>query len=148
MSSKRKGLRYHQKHLDYKREDSAVLRMKVLRSVLAVGVTFALTPWLSRVALAEAPAGNIVRTGSSTNLIVNGKAEIYADQAANGVGINAFKYFTLGNNQIANMYFRTQNSATALHTLVNTVENQISISGTVNALRNNKIGGNLYFLSP
>lgn len=148
MSSKRKGLRYNQKHLDYKREDSAVLRMKVLRSVLAVGVTFALTPWLSRAALAEAPAGNIVRTGSSTNLIVNGKAEIYADQAANGVGINAFKYFTLGNNQIANMYFRTQNNATALHTLVNTVENQISISGTVNALRNNKIGGNLYFLSP
>ena len=35
MSSKRKGLRYNQKRLDYKREDSATLRMKVLRSVLA-----------------------------------------------------------------------------------------------------------------
>ena len=32
--------------------------------------------------------------------------------------------------------------------MVNTVENRISISGTVNAIRNNKIGGNLYFLSP
>ena len=35
MTSKRKGLRYQHKHLDYKREESATLRMKVLRSVLA-----------------------------------------------------------------------------------------------------------------
>lgn len=38
MSSKRKSLRYSQKRLDrldYKREESATLRMKVLRSVLA-----------------------------------------------------------------------------------------------------------------
>ena len=49
MSSKRKSLRYSQKRLDrldYKREESANLRMKVLRSVLAVGVGFAMTPWL------------------------------------------------------------------------------------------------------
>ena len=31
---------------------------------------------------------------------------------------------------------------------MNTVNDRISIYGTVNALRNNKIGGNLYFLSP
>ena len=42
MSSKRKGLRYSQKRLEYKREESANLRMKVLRSVLAVGVGFGL----------------------------------------------------------------------------------------------------------
>ena len=148
MSSKRKGLRCKQKGLDYKRDAGIALRMKVLRSVLAVGVSFALTPWLSRAALAAAPAGNIVRTNASTNLIANGKAEIYADKAHNGVGLNAFKYFTVGNNQLANLYFRTENDATALHTLVNTVENQISISGTVNAIRNNQVGGNLYFLSP
>lgn len=131
--------------MDYKREDSATLRMKVLRSVLAVGVGFALTPWLGREALAE---GNIVRSDTHTNLLVNGVANIYAEKAANGVGLNAFEHFELGNNQIANLYFKTQNGTTALHTLVNTVENQISISGTVNAIRNGKIGGNLYFLSP
>ena len=53
MSSKRKSLRYSQKRLDYKREESATLRMKVLRSVLAVGVGFALTPWLGRDAYAD-----------------------------------------------------------------------------------------------
>ncbi|MGM9569807.1 MAG: leukotoxin LktA family filamentous adhesin, partial [Phascolarctobacterium sp.] len=152
MSSKRKGLRYSQKRLDYKRDESASLRMKVLRSVLAVGVGFALTPWLGREAYAE--SNGIVRSGSGqTNLIgANGSpahvADIYAESAANGVGLNAFKHFELGNNQIANLYFRTASSDTVLNTLVNTVENRISISGTVNAIRNNTIGGNLYFLSP
>lgn len=153
MSSKRKGLRYSQKRLDYKREESANLRMKVLRSVLAVGVGFALTPWLGRDAYAE--SNGIVRTGNGqTNLIgANGSlahvANIYAADAYNGVGVNAFKHFELGNNQIANLYFKTSPTDTnVLNTLVNTVENRISISGTVNAIRNNKIGGNLYFLSP
>ena len=131
--------------MDYKREDSATLRMKVLRSVLAVGVGFVLTPWLGREALAE---GNIVRSDTHTNLLVNGVANIYAEKAANGVGLNAFEHFELGNNQIANLYFKTETGTNTLHTLVNTVENQIKISGTVNAIRNNKIGGNLYFLSP
>ena len=152
MSIKRKGLRYSQKRLDYKREESTALRLKLMRSVLAVGVGFALTPWLGREAYAE--NNGIVRTGNGqTNLIgANGSlphvADIYAADTYNGVGVNAFKHFELGNNQIANMYFRTQNDATALNTLVNTVQNRIDIYGTVNAIRNNKIGGNLYFLSP
>ena len=126
--------------------------MKVLRSVLAVGVGFAMTPWLGRDAYAD--SHGIVRSGyGEENLIgANGSpsnvADIYAASARNGVGLNAFEHFELGNNQIANLYFKTQNGTTALHTLVNTVENQISISGTVNAIRNGKIGGNLYFLSP
>ena len=148
MSIKRKGLRYSQKRLDYKREESTALRLKLIRSVLAAGVGFALSPWLAREAMAEAPVGNIVRTGTSNNLIASGKADIYAEKAANGVGLNAFEHFTVGNNQIANMYFRTKNDPTALNTLVNTVQNRIDIYGTVNAIRNSKIGGNLYFLSP
>lgn len=35
-----------------------------------------------------------------------------------------------------------------LQTLANLVDNKININGTVNALRDGKIGGNLYFLSP
>ena len=152
MSSKRKSLRYSQKRLDrldYKREESATLRMKVLRSVLAVGVGFALTPWLGRDVYAEGNANGIVKTGSTVNLIGANEsaanvADIYATAAANGVGLNAFKHFELGNNQIANLYFKTSPTDTnVLNSLVNTVENQISISGTVNAVRNGKIGGNL-----
>ena len=129
--------------------------MKVLRSVLAVGVGFALTPWLGRDVYAEGTSNGIVRTGSGqTNLIgANGSAanvaDIYADKAANGVGLNAFQHFELGNNQIANLYFKESPTDTnVLNTLVNTVQNRISISGTVNAVRNGTIGGNLYFLSP
>ena len=138
--------------MDYKREESATLRMKVLRSVLAVGVGFAMTPWLGRGAYAADPAsidkGTIYRAGSTTNLISSGTAHIYADKAANGVGLNAFDRFTVGNNELANLYFKQENSNVDLHTLVNTVNDRISIYGTVNAIRNNKVGGNLYFLSP
>lgn len=125
--------------------------MKVLRSVLAVGVGFALTPWLGRGAYAADPTsidkGTIYRSGSTTNLIVSGTAHIYAENAANGVGLNAFDRFTVGNNELANLYFQKQGSNDVLHTLVNTVNDRISIYGTVNAIRNNKVGGNLYFLS-
>ena len=52
--------------LDYKREESATLRMKVLRSVLAVGVGFALTPWLGRQAL----AGDSTTLAAGTSFII------------------------------------------------------------------------------
>ena len=74
-------------------------------------------------------------------------AHIFAEQASGTTGLNRFKYFDVGAGQIANLYFQKKNGD-PLNTLVNTVESQISISGTVNAVRNNKIGGNLYFLSP
>ena len=58
------------------------------------------------------------------------------------VGVNKFKDFTFDKGHIANMQFDK------LQTLENFVDNKISINGTVNALRDGKIGGNLYFLSP
>ena len=58
------------------------------------------------------------------------------------IGVNKFKDFSLDKGQIANMQFDK------LNTLANLVDNKISINGTVNALRDGKIGGNLYFLSP
>ena len=74
-------------------------------------------------------------------------ANIYAEQASGTTGLNRFKYFDVGAGQIVNLYFQTGANGATLNTLVNTVENQININGTVNAVRNNKIGGNLYFLS-
>ena len=123
--------------------------MKLLRSVLAVG--FAMTPFMGG---SEALAAGIVRvdgaTGVPQSYLQDGQshiAHIYAEQASDGVGLNRFQSFDVGAGQIANLYFQKENGA-LLNTLVNTVENQINISGTVNAVRNNKIGGNLYFLSP
>ncbi|MBR0061125.1 MAG: leukotoxin LktA family filamentous adhesin, partial [Selenomonadaceae bacterium] len=58
------------------------------------------------------------------------------------MGVNEFKDFTLDQGQIANIQFGK------LQSLANLVDNKISINGTVNALRDGKIGGNLYFLSP
>ena len=151
MTSKRKGQRCNQKRLDYKREDSTALRMKVLRSALALGVGFAMSPWLGREVHAADPAeisnGIIERSGQTTNLLKGNTAHIYAEKSANGVGLNSFERFILGNGQIANLYFQKEGSSENLHSLVNTVNGRIYIYGTVNAIRNSKVGGNLYFLS-
>ena len=159
MSTKRKALRYGLKKQELgltSKKQSLATSMKLLRSVLAVG--FAMTPWLGGEALAAGQADdyNIVRVGdtASGTKFYLGKANatetahIYAEQASGTVGLNRFTKFDVGANQIANLYFQTGANAPIFNTLVNTVENKINISGTVNAIRNNKIGGNLYFISP
>lgn len=152
MSGKHQGLRYFQKFLNSKASERNALAKKVLRCVLAVG--FALSPWLG----GEAYAAGIERidnitlpNGLDKTYLQTGNdvAHIYAEQASGDVGLNRFKTFEVGAGQIANLYFKTSATDTNhLNTLVNTVQEQISISGTVNAIRNNTIGGNLYFLSP
>ena len=152
MSTKRKALRYGLKKQELgltSKKQSLATSMKLLRSVLAVG--FAMTPWLGGEALAAGieRVGNVPDTMQKFYLL-NGDtpAHIYAEQASGTVGLNRFTKFDVGANQIANLYFQTSANAPTFDTLVNTVESQISISGTVNAVRNSKIGGNLYFLSP
>ena len=152
MSTKRKALRYGLKKQELgltSKKQSLATSMKLLRSVLAVG--FAMTPWLG----GEALAAGIERVGNVPDTmqkfyLQNGDttAHIYAEQASGTVGLNRFTKFDVGANQIANLYFQTSANAPTFDTLVNTVESQISISGTVNAVRNSKIGGNLYFISP
>ena len=150
MSTKRKALRYGMKKQEQtllSKKGGIATSMKLLRSVLAVG--FAMTPWLG----GEALAAGIVRVDDATGVPPSylqsneNVAHIFAEQASGTTGLNRFKYFDVGAGQIANLYFQKKNGD-PLNTLVNTVESQISISGTVNAVRNNKIGGNLYFLSP
>lgn len=153
MSGKQQGLRYFQKFLNSKASERNALAKKVLRYVMAVG--FVLSPWLG----GEANAAGIERvngitlpnsdvkqsyfTGSDGNV-----AHIYAEQAYNGVGLNRFQKFNVADGQIANMHFKTSSTGDTLKSLVNTVVEKIDISGTVNAIRNNKIGGNLVFVSP
>lgn len=154
MSGKQQGLRYFQKFLNSKASERNALAKKVLRYVMAVG--FVLSPWLGGEAYAagieriddlKLPSNSDVKqsyfTGNDGNV-----ANIYAEQAYNGVGLNRFKTFNVVDGQIANMHFKTSSTGDALKSLVNTVVEKINISGTVNAIRNNKIGGNLVFVSP
>ena len=72
---------------------------------------------------------------------------IYASEVRGSVGLNRFGKFDLETNNIANMYFHAKNGSTEANHLLNFVKGKININGTVNAIQNNKIGGNLYLLS-
>lgn len=155
MSGKQQGLRYFQKFLNSKASERNALAKKVLRYVMAVG--FVLSPWLGGEAYAgTAEAPGIVRvpgTGLTDTQFLDGTsnvAHIYAEQAdiTNKVGFNRFQTFNVAAGETANLYFQKEAGGTILNSLVNSVESRISISGTVNAIRNNKIGGNLFFVSP
>ena len=117
-------------------------RLKILSSVLAAG--FVVLPFFCGEAFA---AGSIVRVDSDKNLMQSGRADIYAESVHGDVGLNRFQEFKVGNQELANLYFRKEKDSTAFNTLVNTVASRIDINGTVNAIRDNKVGGNLYFLS-
>ena len=153
MTRIQKGSKFNLRNLLGKTREENDLGMKVLRYVMAVG--FVLSPWLG----GEAYAAGIERIDNVTlpdgldktylQKTGNDVAHIYAEQASGDVGLNRFKTFEVGANQIANLYFKTSATDTNhLNTLVNTVQEQISISGIVNGIRNNEVGGKLYFLSP
>ena len=73
---------------------------------------------------------------------------IWADRVVDNAAINVFKDFNLSANDIANMYFNTKVPDGADRAnLVNFVNDRIDINGTVNAIQNKQIGGNLFFLS-
>lgn len=117
-------------------------RLKILSSVLAAG--FVVLPFFCGEAFA---AGSIVRVDSDKNLMQSGRADIYAESVHGDVGLNRFQEFKVGNKELANLYFQQAKDGVVFNTLVNTVESRIDINGTVNAIRDNKVGGNLYFLS-
>ena len=83
-----------------------------------------------------ANAGTITVDGNVTN--------VTPDRTVNGgnTAINQFAKFELDKGNIANLQFEKAG------TLVNFVDSKASINGIVNAIQDNKIGGNLYFLSP
>ena len=119
-------------------KDSAAQR--VVSAVTAIG--FVLQP-------VAALASTITRTdgGPAVNFNNNGVADIFASQVVNkNVAINKFAEFKLDANNIANMYFGVDKDGNAGN-LVNFVDSRIDINGTVNAIQNEKIGGNLFFFS-
>lgn len=89
---------------------------------------------------------NPVKGGAETK--TNGNVtEVYAGTVYNKKGLSVFKEYTLDANKIANMHFNKLGGADTAEDLINIVQSKIDINGTVNAVKNNQIGGNLYFLS-
>lgn len=81
---------------------------------------------------------------SHTQVSTNGNVHtITTDYAKDNIGINKFSDFELKAEHIANLKFKD-----GTNDLVNFVNNEIKIDGTVNAVKDNKIGGNLMFVSP
>ena len=133
MSSKRK----------FNRKSKYTLSQKIVSAVTAAG--FIMQPIVG-FAQAITKADDALK-----NTIINkenGVTDIWADRVVGNSAVNVFKDFQLDANNIANMYFNELNRKEAdAANLVNFVNSRIDINGTVNAVQNNKIGGNLFFLS-
>lgn len=117
-------------------KDSAA--QKIVSAVTAIG--FVMQPvaaLASTITRADAPNTNLA-TGPVTN--------IFAENVVGNVAINKFAEFKLDANNIANMYFGKDKDG-KVDNLVNFVDSRIDINGTVNAIQNKKIGGNLFFFS-
>ncbi|MCQ2373028.1 MAG: leukotoxin LktA family filamentous adhesin, partial [Phascolarctobacterium sp.] len=116
---------------------------KIGMSLLALG--YAAIPKLGE-------ATEITGTGSSAPKIntSGSMTDIYAGTVKGQVAVNTFDKFSVSQGHTANMHFNkygTTPSSDDPTKLLNFVNNRIDINGTVNAIRDNKIGGDLYFLS-
>lgn len=131
----RKNERLHAKQTvsDYR------LTRQIISAVTAMG--FLVHPF-------AALAGNITDANGGNYMANNNVYDIYAQKRKGNNAVNQFKTFQLDAGKIANMYFRTQNDTAEAANLLNFVDSRIDIGGTLNAIRNKQIGGNLFFLSP
>ncbi len=116
------------------------LSQKIISAVTAAG--FIMQPF-------TAFANSINKVNNNDTIKVNGNVtNIWADKVVSNSAVNVFKDFQLDANNIANMYFNTKGASGAdAANLVNFVNSRIDINGTVNAIQNSQIGGNLFFLS-
>ena len=118
----------------------AATLQKVVSTVTAMGFVLQPVAAMAQTFIKPVNGGAKVETnGNVTN--------VWAGTVVNDVALNVFKQFDVGANDIANMYFKEKDGSTEASNLVNMVGSRININGTVNAIRNQKIGGNLYFLS-
>ncbi len=74
--------------------------------------------------------------------------DIYSSKATGSVGVSRYGKFNVTAGDIANLHFNKKGGTFSADSLVNLVNKRINIEGTVNALKGNRIGGHLYFLSP
>ena len=132
---------YRNKH---KKTYKAVKQDDLSRRILAacLSASFASQPL-------TALAGSITASNGTKYVDKNGVFNIYAQQySGKNNAINQFQKFQLDAGKIANLYFHTKNDSREAQNLLNFVDTRIDINGTLNAIRNKQIGGNLFFLSP
>ena len=89
-------------------------------------------------------ASSTIKPGwTHTQVTTNGNVHnVTTDKIQNGIGINKFVNFNLVAKEIANLKFGDASK------LLNFVDSHITVDGVVNAVKDNKIGGDLYFVSP
>ena len=81
-------------------------------------------------------------TVTKTDIGSNGtRYDIHNQWTNKGNALNRFDKFDIGRPDIANLHMGDANRQ------INVVQNKINIDGVVNALKNGKIGGDVYFLS-
>lgn len=123
------------------RTEANQLTDKVLSALMAAGLVMSPT---------AVDASEIRDVNNQPVSAESGVYNIYAQKLHGDIAINEFAKFQLDANDIANLYFHKQGetiNADAVN-LLNFVNTRIDINGTVNAIRNGTIGGNLFFLSP
>lgn len=138
----RKQERNHTKTIEQQKHDLDLAR-KVLTAVTAF--SFIGNPLVSLATTITDVNGNPVGGTGPVR-------DIYAQQMMDGnkTAVNRFDQFNVSAGDIANMYFQStalQGTDTWAKNLVNFVNNRIDVAGTVNAIKDHKIGGNLFFLS-
>ena len=139
----RKQERNQLKTLEQQKHDLDLAR-KVLTAVTAfsfIGNPFA--AMASTVTRVPGAAGGEIKFDKNV-------ANIYAEQMKGDTAVNRFQDFKIDAGDIANMYFQStalQGTDTWAKNLVNFVNRRIDVAGTVNAIKDSKIGGNLFFLS-
>lgn len=129
---------------------------KLQKSLLILSLVGSFTPWLPHLAIA---AGATVITpnasfdlsrgaASGTSVTTSGNVtNVETTKIVNGnTAVNVFDKYQVGQGNVVNMWLGTK-ASNANANLVNLVNDHIDINGTVNAIQNNKIGGNMYFLS-
>ena len=111
--------------------------------LMTVGIMLQATPGFA----------SVITDAGNKSLTSGGKVhDIYTQQILSNddgnFGYNRFQKFQVSQGDIANMYFHLKDHPEIKSdNLVNLVNSKIDIQGTVNAIKDNRIGGNLYFLS-
>lgn len=116
------------------------LSQKIVSAVTAAG--FIMQPivgFANNISKVDVNNGTIDIKGDVTH--------IWADRVVDNTAVNVFQNFQLDAGKIANMYFGLKDTSHNSDNLVNFVNTRIDINGTVNAIQNSQIGGNLFFLS-
>ncbi|MDR2005783.1 MAG: leukotoxin LktA family filamentous adhesin, partial [Acidaminococcales bacterium] len=134
---------------EYKRKQKVRQRagLKSLRHLLAgiAGTSVLFCPPLIAGAASNIESVGPTATTVSSQAIAGGtRYDVESQKVVNGNAFNGFKNFDLGAGDVANIFVPV---AATTGNVLNFVKNQIQIAGQVNAIKDNKIGGNLYFLS-